>query len=145
MSTSRRPQSPARTGSPYAIPSAKALNAAAELRSTLVRDLLLVVGLLALVALAASVALSRQFVSPILHLAGVMERVRAGRLDARATVQSNDELGAGPRREPDADSLVSLVQTRAERDELQSEHPPPAREVERRGRRPALWRPRWPA
>ena len=67
----------------YAIPSAKALNAAAELRSTLVRDLMLVVGLLALVALAASVALSRQFVSPILHLAGVMERVRAGRLDAR--------------------------------------------------------------
>jgi methyl-accepting chemotaxis protein len=105
----------------YAIPSAKALNAAAELRSTLVRDLLMVVGLLALVALAASVALSRQFVSPILHLAGVMERVRAGRLDARATVRSNDELGALSRDvNQTLDSLVSLVQTREERDELQS-------------------------
>ena len=119
MSTSRRPRSPAPTGSPSTRPSAKALNAAAELRSTLVRDLMLVVGLLALVALAASVALSRQFVSPILHLVGVMER---GYRRRRATVQSNDELGALPgRREPDARLAAGLASSRRrERDELQS-------------------------
>lgn len=104
----------------YTIPSAAVLNAAADLRAGLVRDLLLVTAILALVVLAASVLFSRQLVAPVLAICRVMGRVRDGDFGARAAARGNDELTTlGRDLNQTLDSLVALIQTREERDELQ--------------------------
>jgi methyl-accepting chemotaxis protein len=105
----------------YALPSAAALSTAADLRSTLARDLVLVTGILTLIVLVLGMFLSRQLVSPILAVCRVMERVRGGRFEERAEVKSKDELGTlGRDLNQTLDTLVALVQTREERDELQN-------------------------
>jgi methyl-accepting chemotaxis protein len=104
----------------YAIPSAKALGTAAELRGTLARDLVLLTLILMIVVLILSMLLSRQLVAPVLAVCRVMERVRDGHFDARASVASKDELGTlGNDLNQTLDTLVALVQTREERDALQ--------------------------
>jgi methyl-accepting chemotaxis protein len=104
----------------YAVPSSKALGTVSALRGTLTNDLALVTGVLVLIVLAFGLLLSNQLVSPILKVVRVMGRVREGDLEARVPAMGNDELGTlGNDLNDTLDSIVSLVQTRQERDQLQ--------------------------
>lgn len=104
----------------YAVPSRAALSTLAALRADLVRDLILLTGLLTVIVLGLALLLGRSLVSPILRVCGVMSRVRSGDLQARVPAMSNDELGTlGHDLNATLDSVVALVQTREERDQLQ--------------------------
>ncbi|HEX5165958.1 MAG TPA: methyl-accepting chemotaxis protein [Thermomicrobiales bacterium] len=79
--------------------------------------LLLVVGVL---ALAAAWYFGRKLVEPIRNLADVAGRVREGDMTARATVQTQDEVGqTAASVNQMLDEITALVQTKEERDNLQ--------------------------
>ncbi|HET7771015.1 MAG TPA: methyl-accepting chemotaxis protein, partial [Chloroflexota bacterium] len=67
-----------------------------------------------------SYAVRRQFQDPVKEMLGVMELVRNGEIEARASTEGADELARlGARLNEMLDSLTDLVQTREERDALQ--------------------------
>ncbi|MGH9173868.1 MAG: HAMP domain-containing protein, partial [Vicinamibacterales bacterium] len=81
--------------------------------------LLFIVGV---AALAAATYSGRRLVEPIRNLADVAGRVRAGDMTARATVVSQDEVGqTAASVNQMLDEITALVQTKDERDLLQSQ------------------------
>jgi PAS domain S-box-containing protein len=57
------------------------------------RNTLLLVGVIALIVAIVAIAAARVLTNPIVHLTGVARQVAEGNLDAKAQVQSNDEIG----------------------------------------------------
>ncbi|MGI8424072.1 MAG: methyl-accepting chemotaxis protein [Chloroflexota bacterium] len=76
--------------------------------------------IVAWVAAGVSYAVRRQFQDPLKEMLAVMELIRSGELDARASTDGADELARlGVRLNEMLDSLTDLVQTREDRDALQ--------------------------
>lgn len=79
-------------------------------------------GLALLLGVLIAVAQSLRIVNPILRLAGKAEKIAAGRLDVRANVRSNDEIGVlGASFDNMADRLTSLLDETAEKASLEKE------------------------
>jgi methyl-accepting chemotaxis protein len=97
---------------------AEALNAVQEQRVFAV--ILLFVA--AALVIGAGYLFSRRLVRPIVDLASVAQRVGAGDVTARATVENRDEVGqTGLAINQMLDDLSALIQTKEERDALQSQ------------------------